>query len=86
MDAMEKWGGSFVKALGAAARRADGQNLERIKRAFPEYWAEYEKKGIELEEKGKDPGLKDDGKRSKCCNARMVNGGIQCEACGSNGL
>lgn len=24
--------------------------------------------------------------RSKCCNTRMVNGGIQCEACGSNGL
>lgn len=24
-------------------------------------------------------------KRSKCCNAPMVNNGIQCEACGSNG-
>lgn len=22
---------------------------------------------------------------SKCCNARMVAGGVQCEACGSNG-
>lgn len=22
---------------------------------------------------------------SKCCNAGMVNGGIQCESCGSNG-
>lgn len=27
-----------------------------------------------------------DYKRSKCCKARMVNGGVQCEACGSNGL
>lgn len=24
-------------------------------------------------------------KLSKCCNARMVSGGVQCEACGSNG-
>lgn len=37
-------------------------------------------------ERDTDPGLADDGgKRSKCCNARMVNGGIQCETCGSNG-
>ena len=50
IDAMEKWGGSFVKALGAAARRADGANLEKIKRTWPEYWADYEKRGIELEE------------------------------------
>lgn len=35
----------------------------------------------------RDPGLEDDGaERSKCCNARMVNGGVQCETCGSNGL
>ena len=41
LDAMEKYGGSFVKALGAAAQRADRDNLEKIKRAFPEYWSEY---------------------------------------------
>lgn len=23
---------------------------------------------------------------SMCCKAQMVNGGVQCEACGSNGL
>ena len=46
---MEKWGGSFVKALGAAARRADGRNLERIKDAFQDYWSEYETRGIQLE-------------------------------------
>lgn len=50
IDAMEKWGGSFVAALGRAARRADPDNLERIKKAFPEYWADYEKRGLELEE------------------------------------
>lgn len=50
IDAMEKWGGAFVAALGRAARRADGDNLELIKKTWPAYWAEYEKRGIELEE------------------------------------
>lgn len=27
----------------------------------------------------------DTSTRSKCCGARMVAGGVQCEACGSNG-
>jgi hypothetical protein len=42
-------GGSFVKALGEAALRADGDNLQKIKAAFGEYWAEYEKVGEEME-------------------------------------
>jgi len=29
--------------------------------------------------------VRDRAKLSKCCNARMVAGGVQCEACGSNG-
>ena len=49
IDAMEQFGGSFVKAIGAAARMADGFNLRLIKHTWPEYWAEYEKRGIELE-------------------------------------
>ena len=49
IDAMEQQGGSFVKALGALVRHADLNNLDRIKEAWPEYWAEYEKRGIELE-------------------------------------
>ena len=51
IEAMAKYGGSFVKALAEAARRADPQNLARIKMAWPEYWAEYEKTGHELEVK-----------------------------------
>ena len=51
MKAMAKYGGSFVKALAEAARRADRQNLEKIKTTWVEYWTEYEKTGRELEEK-----------------------------------
>jgi hypothetical protein len=39
--AMERFGGGFVKALAAAAGKADPQNLDRLKLAWPEYWAEY---------------------------------------------
>lgn len=41
VEAMEKWGGSFVKALAEAARRADAVNLGKLKAAFPEYWKKY---------------------------------------------
>ena len=51
IEAMTKYGGSFVKALAEVARRADPQNLARIKTAWPEYWTEYEKTGRELEAK-----------------------------------
>lgn len=49
IDAMEKYGGSFVKQLGALARRADPINLQKIKTTWPEYWSEYEARGIEME-------------------------------------
>lgn len=39
--AMQRWGGSFVQALAEAARRADSENLRRIKAAWPEYWRQY---------------------------------------------
>ena len=39
--AMDKSGGGFAKALAGAARRADSHNLDRIKRAFPDYWEQY---------------------------------------------
>lgn len=42
VDAMEKYGGSFVCALAKAARAADHVNLAKIKKAFPEYWKHYE--------------------------------------------
>lgn len=38
---MQKFGGSFEKALGVALTRADSNNTMRIKNAFPEYWDEY---------------------------------------------
>lgn len=49
INAMEKYGGSFVKALGALARSADVPNLIRIKIVWVEYWIDYEKKGVILE-------------------------------------
>ena len=54
IEAMAKYGGSLVKALAEAARRADPQNLAKIKSAWVEYWAEYERTGQELERKHGD--------------------------------
>ena len=41
IDAMQRWGGGFVQSLAQAARRADSENLRRIKAAWPEYWRQY---------------------------------------------
>lgn len=41
VDAMEKYGGSFVKALSGALYRADPSNFAILKAAFPEYFAQY---------------------------------------------
>jgi hypothetical protein len=41
VEAMEKYGGSFVVALAQAMRRADRTNLDKLKTAFPEYWTQY---------------------------------------------
>lgn len=51
VDAMEKYGGSFVQALGELARRADAVNLEYIKTTWANLWDQYEKMGIEMENK-----------------------------------
>ena len=42
LDAMEKHGGSFVKALANLARHADSKNIEIVKETWSEYWAQYE--------------------------------------------
>lgn len=42
VEAMEKYGGSFVKALAECFHRADANNVEKLKNAFPEYWEQYE--------------------------------------------
>ena len=49
IEAMEKFGGSFVKALAECARRADRNNLAKIKVAWTEYWKQYEEMGKQLE-------------------------------------
>lgn len=41
VEAMEKYGGSFVKALANCFRHADKNNIEKLKSAFPEYWEQY---------------------------------------------
>lgn len=40
-EAMRRYGGSFVVALASCVDHADHINLEKIKRAFPEYWQTY---------------------------------------------
>ena len=41
IEAMETYGGSFAAALAQAARRADADNLAKIKATWPELWARY---------------------------------------------
>ena len=45
IEAMHRYGGSFVQALAEAARLADDDNLDRIKKAWPEYWQRYSEMG-----------------------------------------
>ena len=42
-EKMEKFGGSFVKQLAICFFRADRDNINRLKNAFPEYWEQYKK-------------------------------------------
>lgn len=42
-EAMKIWGGGFAQSLAFACRVADGDNLARIKGAFPELWGNYSK-------------------------------------------
>lgn len=41
VEAMEKYGGSFVESLAKACYQADPINLMKIKTTWPNYWAEY---------------------------------------------
>jgi hypothetical protein len=40
-EAMQQYGGSFIKALGTALQLADNSNRIRIKKAWPELWTQY---------------------------------------------
>ncbi len=48
VQAMKTYGGGFVQALAVTIERADDENLARIKRTWPEYWAMYEELGAKL--------------------------------------
>lgn len=41
VDAMRRFGGSFVQALAQCHRLADAVNKEKIKATWPEYWERY---------------------------------------------
>ena len=47
---MQEYGGSFVRALGAAALAAYPVNLKKIRDAFPDYWANYARMAQQLSE------------------------------------
>lgn len=49
VEAMRKFGGSFVKILAELAAHADYVNIVKIKVTWPEYWEEYERMGKTLE-------------------------------------
>jgi hypothetical protein len=51
VEAMSRYGGSFVQALAEAARRADMINLEIIKKSWPAYWSCYTRMAKEIAEK-----------------------------------
>ena len=41
VEAMEQYGGSFVKALAVCFHKADAANFIKLKYIFPEYWEQY---------------------------------------------
>lgn len=43
LQAMEKYGGSFVQQLAKLAHRADPNNFKLIKQTWPKYWEQYKK-------------------------------------------
>ena len=53
IEAMELYGGSFVRALGGLCRHADPKNFLKIRATWPEYWNDYSKLGQKLKLKGK---------------------------------
>ena len=48
IDAMETYGGSFVKALAECLRRADSINFKRLVDAFPDYLDQYHDIALKL--------------------------------------
>ena len=53
-EAMIRFGGSFVKALGQLYRLGDEINRHRLKLAFPDFWREYQDMAERLVADGRD--------------------------------
>ena len=47
VEKMEKYGGSFVKALAVCFHKADNANFNILKKAFSVYWETYTENEIE---------------------------------------
>lgn len=45
INAMSRFGGGFASALANAFLRADANNFQRLKNAFPEMWEMYSEIG-----------------------------------------
>jgi|GEM_PF-2378109 len=54
VDAMQDYGGGFVKALASCYRHADPINFVKLQNAFPEYWEQYEKMASRRETRSKN--------------------------------
>jgi len=48
VENMACFGGSFVKALAECFHKADRENFEKLKTAFPNYWKQYEDFGNKM--------------------------------------
>ncbi len=53
IEAMEIYGGSFVKALAAMLWQADPINYKKLAETFPEYFEQYKKMSIKQPAKPK---------------------------------
>lgn len=47
IEAMRKFGGSFITALGDCFLRADAVNYAKLRKTFAEEWKEYRKLAVE---------------------------------------
>jgi hypothetical protein len=51
-QAMETFGGSFVRNLAALCHTADPVNLAKIKATWPDYWLEYAEIAAQVKARG----------------------------------
>lgn len=56
IEAMLRYGGSFVQALAKAASLADRTNLQKIKITWPQYWEQYYRWGQKMQQEKESGG------------------------------